>query len=157
MCDYYSHDLIQWFHLMSSKVHGRSQILCVSQHKWEKLLEQVSVPVKRTKLFPFCGMRWSWDLAGMKNGENRAFSHLSSAIASEKATEDIRGSTETFKLRRKLWDPPLCCLSFTVNVQMHIFSGKRGWFRRRGYTFISIPRHSHNVIHTHTHTRTQKD
>lgn len=110
-----------------------------------------------TVSFPFCVMvmRLSWDENG---GENRVFQHLSFAIASEKVTKKTSvtpGIDWNFQTEVKNSE----ILPFVASVSRWMckcifFRGSVGVFWRRGNTFISLPMHSHSVLHTHTHERT---
>lgn len=158
--DLYCRGLMQWCHSMRSK--GKStwkdvHPVCFPE-QIKKLFKHRFPYLWREQLFPFCGVWWSWDFDGVKGGETACFSGFLLATASEKVTEHIWGYwLKLSNWGEKLWDPPLCCLGFALNVQMHIFSGKRGCFFGEGvipsFPSLGIP----TVLYIHTHIHTKRD
>lgn len=114
---------------------------------------------KKIRVIPFkwheIVMKFWW----YKGWENIVFHLLFSAIASEKVTEDIWDLViETVKVRwNSLISAPLLTWFCTECASAYFFGEAWAFFRRRGNTYVSLPRHSHGVLHTYTfihkHTR----
>lgn len=157
--DLYSNYLIHWPHSVSCKKRKECSLIpCVPATTTTKSLQIGFHTCKKNKVFPS-----QWYVKVMcfwlfERWENRKFQHLSSAVACEKVTDDIRDLLiETFKLRWKTLTSSPLLTRFRAECANAYFFGEMWVFFGEGVIPLFPSPGIPTVLYIHTHKHIQRD